>query len=110
MKEEVVEKKESYPRQSIKRAEIPIVVREPVMMEKKVEVETIPIQTGTSNQSKETVESTMIQLRKLSHDFVEKERKKSMEITREVAVLPTPHGDDDFVFSDDGSFDVPDIP
>lgn len=113
MKEEVVEKKENYSRQSVKRAEIPVITREPMMMEKKVEVETIPIQTGIPNQSKETVEtveSTMIQLRKLSHDFVEKERRKSMEIAQEVVVPPTPQGDDDYVFSDDGSFDVPDIP
>lgn len=49
-----------------------------------------------------------MKLRKLSQDFVDKEHKKSMEIEAE-SITPTTPGDDDFVFSDDGSFDVPDI-
>ena len=114
----------------MKRAEIPIIAKDPVIDNDKVE--TIPIQTGSSQsqqvqqsqqvkqpqgenplekkiklQSEETTENTMMRLRKLSQDFAEKERKKSMEIAN-VPITPNP-GDDDFVFSDDGSFDVPDL-
>ena len=118
----------SQSRVSMKRAEIPIIAKEPVIDNGKVE--TIPIQTGSSRsqqpqqpqqqsqvenpmdkmiklQSEETTENTMMRLRKLSQDFAEKERKKSMEIAN-VPITPNP-GEDDFVFSDDGSFDVPDL-
>ena len=128
--EEEVE--EPVKRQSVKRASIPIITREveepsnlPVAT-----VTTVPIQTGDCEQVKEdtvempakhvhvdeekpvnqmnNVESTMMRLRKLSQDFVEQERKKSIELEK-IPTTPITNGDDDFVFSDDSEFDVPDI-
>ena len=122
--EEEVE--EPVKRQSVKRASIPIITRE-------VEDHSnLPIQTGDSvqvNDKEDTiempakqvhmneeklsnqmnnVESTMMRLRKLSQDFVEQERKKSIELEK-IPTTPITNGDDDFVFSDDSDFDVPDI-
>ena len=128
------ELEEPVKRQSVKRASIPIITREvedhsnlPITT-----VTTVPIQTGDSvqvNDKEDTiempakqvhmneeklsnqmnnVESTMMRLRKLSQDFVEQERKKSIELEK-IPTTPITNGDDDFVFSDDSDFDVPDI-
>ena len=71
------------------------------------------------NQPKETAsvdsetEKSILKLRKLSMDYIEKERKKSMELEALAANSVTPDGNDDFEFSDDDDnepFDVPDVP
>lgn len=56
-------------------------------------------------------EKSILKLRKLSTDYVEKERKKSMELEAITTTSITPDGNDDFEFSDDDNepFDVPDI-
>lgn len=68
--------------------------------------------------SKETVsmdsetEKSILKLRKLSMDYIEKERKKSMELEAITATSITPDANDDFEFSEDDDnepFDVPDI-
>lgn len=68
--------------------------------------------------SKETVsmdsetEKSLVKLRKLSMDYIEKERKKSMELEAITATSITPDANDDFEFSEDDDnepFDVPDI-
>ena len=100
---------QNIPRKSMKRVEIPIITKEPEPMSS-TPVDTIPIQTGNEEKrvKEDTVESSVMKLRKLSQDFAEKERKKSMEIEA-MPITPNAPGDDDFVFSDDDSFDVPDI-
>lgn len=127
------EAEEPVKRHSVKRASIPIITRE-VEEQAAVPVTTVPIQTGepiqqatfmdtneqetpskqvhveeekTTSQAN-NVESTMIRLRKLSQDFVEQERKKSMELEK-IPLTPPTNADDDFVFSEDSDFDVPDI-
>lgn len=56
-------------------------------------------------------EKSILKLRKLSTDYIEKERKKSMELEAITTTSITPDGNDDFEFSDDDNepFDVPDI-
>ena len=57
-------------------------------------------------------EKSILKLRKLSMDYIEKERKKSMELEAITATTITPDANDDFEFSDDDDnepFDVPDI-
>ena len=128
------EVEEPVKRQSVKRASIPIITREVEDHSNlpNTTVTTVPIQTGDSvqvNDKEDTiempakqvhmneeklsnqmknVESTMMRLRKLSQDFVEQERKKSIELEK-IPTTPITNGDDDFVFSDDSDFDVPDI-
>ena len=104
-----VQQVQSNPRKSVKRVETPIITKDPDPIAS-APIDTIPIQTGYEEKrvKEETVESSVMKLRKLSQDFVEKERKKSMEIEA-MPITPNAPGDDDYVFSDDDSFDVPDI-
>lgn len=97
-------------RDSVKRIGIPVLpVSETTTQET---AETVPVMTGETEKRVKLseVHQEIEHLRKLSQDFVEMERKKSVELLNQV--IPAASTNDGFAFSDDNSddFDVPDAP
>lgn len=97
-------------RDSVKRIGIPVL---PVSEAKTQETaETVPVMTGETEKRVKLseVHQEIEHLRKLSQDFVEMERKKSVELLNQA--IPAASTNDGFAFSDDNSddFDVPDAP
>lgn len=98
-------------RASAKRIGIPILQAAPTVETQKTE--TVPIVTGEVEEKRiklSEVHQDIERLRKLSQDYVEMERKKSVEIMNPVGTET--HDSNGFVFSDDDNddFDVPDAP
>lgn len=98
-------------RASAKRIGIPILQAAPTVETQKTE--TVPIVTGEVEEKRiklSEVHQDIERLRKLSQDYVEMERKKSVEIMNPVGAET--HDSNGFVFSDDDNddFDVPDAP
>ena len=74
-----------------------------------VEVTTVPVVTGDPETKKRKVDEEISKLRKMSQDYAESERKRSMEL-QATTLATTPQDSDGFAFSDDDDeFDVPDI-
>lgn len=73
------------------------------------DVTTVPVITGDPDSKKRKVDEEISKLRKMSQDYMESERKRSVEIQAKV-IPTTPQDSDGFAFSDDDDeFDVPDI-
>ena len=73
------------------------------------DVTTVPVVTGDPETKKRKVDDEISKLRKMSQDYVESERKRSMEMQSKETPT-TPQDSDGFAFSDDDDeFDVPDI-
>ena len=68
-------------------------------------VNTVPVVTGESSEKKVKVEEEIARLRKMSQEFINTERKRSIDM------LALPTQEEGFSFSEDGDdFDVPDTP
>lgn len=73
------------------------------------DVTTVPVITGDPDSKKRKVDEEISKLRKMSQDYMESERKRSVEVQAKV-IPTTPQDSDGFAFSDDDDeFDVPDI-
>ena len=94
---------------SVKRIGIPVLPVEAMAQEG---TETVAVTTGEMEKRVKLseVHQEIEHLRKLSQDFVEMERKKSVEFLNQD--IPVSSTNDGFAFSDDNSddFDVPDVP